>query len=179
MNAAIKSQPRHSERGNAGLIAIIFIGFATLTIMTLMAANGQRETRNLEKANSKLREKWQARSALNILAGVVARDAPAQMDNDVQWAQSECGVNPDLPLFDGEEVSLSHAAVVFSFSNRKCNRENEAPPTSIFGTLGHWREARIPLFQETGQTTFGLDRDKAKVLQMDELYRRTVRMLAL
>lgn len=162
-----------NQRGNAGLLAIIVLGFAALTVLGVMTANSMRESRNLDKSRSKLHEKWQARSGMNILANVVAKDVPAQMNSDVQWAKSNCGVNVSLPIFDPDNLQgTSSPAVTFSNANLTCS--NAPSPTSIFGRFSQWSEKRKAVFEATGVSRFALDSNNIKIIQLDEIYRRTL-----
>ena len=162
-----------NQQGNAGFLAIIVLGFAALTVLGMMTANSMRESRNLDKSRSKLHEKWQSRSGMNILANIIAKDAPAQMNSDVQWAKNQCGVNVSLPIFDADTLqNASSPAVTFSNSSLQCT--NATSPTSVFGRFTNWSEGRKSVFESTGRTRFALDADKTKIIQLDEIYRRTL-----
>lgn len=167
---------RHSERGNAGLVAMIFIAFATLTVLTLMASNSFRESRNLDKSRSKLHEKMQALSGVNTLAQIVAKDAPKQMNDDVRQARRECNLEISMPIFDNDDVrGESVPAVVFRGTEMTCAGSSlAASPTSIFGLFANWRDARVPMFEATGREQFSLNAENIRIVQLDEIYRRSL-----
>lgn len=170
------SKKYKSQAGNAGLLAMIFLAFGALTVLTVMTANSIRESRNLDKSRSKLHEKWQARSAVNTLAQIVARDASNQLQSDVQWARENCSVELSTPTFDAEDVTASSPAVAFSGSEMSCasGLSSSGSTTSVFGSVANWSQGRIPLFEETGRERFQLDGENTKVVEINEIYRRTL-----
>lgn len=174
INNCSGSLKRARERGSVGLVAMIFLGLAALTIMTLMASGSFRDLRSLENSYTKLNEKWRARSEVNILAAVVLKDAPAQLDADVKFGRDNCNVDMVLPIFDPEGLPAGTSDPAITFNGTTPNCANPPAATSIFGTFEAWRDARIAVFKTTAVNTFNLDADKINIVEIKEIYRRTV-----
>lgn len=177
-------QSRAGERGSAALIVMIFMAFAALTVLTYTASNNLRQTRNLDNSRSKIHEKWNARSEANVLAQIIAKDAPTQIDADVRLARSQCHAGISLPIFDaavgaaggaaGGESEGSSPAAAFEDGSLTCRKSEGLAYTSLFGNFSNWRDARIPLFETTGHQNFSLNAENVKIVQLDEIYRRTL-----
>ncbi|MCY7375278.1 MAG: hypothetical protein LH472_04820 [Pyrinomonadaceae bacterium] len=170
-------QIKQSECGNAALVAMVILGTIALTTLTLLASSTFRNTRNLDKGFLKVTEKWEARSQVNMLAAVISKDAPAQLETDVRFARETCNADLNLPIFDSDsliESPISSPAVIFDGATAQCVGA-ALPATSIFGKFDNWRDARLPVFKQTGINRFNLSIDKVNIIEMTEIYRRRVR----
>jgi len=165
---------RHSERGNVALVIMIFLALSALTVMTLMAAGSFRDSRNLDKSYQKLNEKWAARSEVNKMASVIVKDAPAQLDTDVRQARSNCNLNLNLPVFDGDNPAAGHSSPAVSFNGEILQCTSAPAPTSIFGEFANWRNARLTVFKRTAVSTFNLDSQRISIVELSESYRRSI-----
>lgn len=176
MKNKIPKNFKHSERGNAALVAMVILGTIALTTLTLLASSTFRNTRNLDKGFLKVTEKWEARSQVNMLAAIISKDAPAQLETDVRFARERCSADFNLPIFDSDDPSgspVSIPAVTFGDTTPQCASLTPSA-TSIFGKFDNWRDARLAVFKQTGVDRFNLNIDKVNIIEMTEIYRRKV-----
>lgn len=164
-------QRRAGERGNISLVAVLFLGFITVTALGVTYLKHYSEGRNIDNSITGTVEKWAARADANILTQIVSRDASQQFLIDLQKARTDCGASSNLKLFDDVNAGSSSPAATFNEMALKC--ENQPNPSSVFGTVGAWISARKPLFEKTGRDLFNLNAEKVGIIEMQEIYRRS------
>jgi hypothetical protein len=171
-----KKISRIREQGAAALVAIIFIGFAALTILVATAAQSRKNLRGVDQYRNKLDEKWDARSNANMLAQKVQIDAPKLFKQHLLLARETCRLPESLIIFDeigsgAQSLSqVSRPAAKFESGRLYCTRESE--PTSVFGDVAAWvNDAKVTLLQEAVER-FGFNAATTDIVEMSEIYRR-------
>ena len=168
-----------SETGGAALVAIIFIGFAALTILGISAMQSRKSLRGTDQFRNKLDEKWNARSNANVLSQKVRLDGPKLFKEQLLGARETCDLPAEMLLFDEtgsdgqtdmQEQVPSRPAVVIEDDRLVCT--NDRAPTSVFGKVSNWTEPAKDTLVRQAVQRFNLDPATTNIVEMNEIYRR-------
>ena len=162
----------NNQEGNAFVILVVFIALAAMTILAVASSSSFGRLTNLSKSQSLLAEKWEARSAANILGQVVKVLAPKKFDEDTESARQKCSAPIEMPLFDKQSDSVSNPFVSFNDSG-ELTCQNSSAATSVFGVFGNWSKARIPVLKNEAVALFGIDGKTTDIVEFQELFRRS------
>lgn len=157
------------------VIVLIFILFGLVVVGMTSAMRTDRSTENLAV---KQKEKWAAKSALNVVKRIVEVRLPERYQADLMTAQNclERNERP-LPAFDGQDLPAENSVpVLVTEANGEsyCNRTsgiNAEPFTSMLGNSNNWSSNRVPIWLAEANG-FGYDSSQINVARISEIVRR-------
>ncbi|HLM60727.1 MAG TPA: hypothetical protein VK308_07985, partial [Pyrinomonadaceae bacterium] len=163
------SGKRAGERGGASVIVIFLMLFAT-AVATSSVVNRYRETRSREASQTRLRENWEAKSAVAVLDRVIKNRLPAQNLRDLEFAVNDCDADPGLAAFDAQNVPLENSRPVATVGGTPSCTESVSN-TSLLGNINSYLLIRQAYLQSE-VAAFGYSQDQVRITTLEESVRR-------
>lgn len=132
-----------SQKGSTS-VALLLVFVVVLAIASVTFQRSMRVSHSNENVKVKQTEKWQARSAMNVLQQVLRLKLPEIYNDDLSAARA-LGEGRRLPAFDAEDVRESKPLVVINTIRGGTIERSEFPVdecTSYFGKVNTWANAR-------------------------------------
>lgn len=172
------SSPRRDRSGERGAAMIAVLVLFALVMVAGVGASQMRVTamRGQEQQQTKIREKWQARSAASNVAASLRVELPKQYERDLQQARG-WGRGVSLPSFDLETLSAEESHPFARVNVQTGVLERTVTPassaTSLLGQSSEWATARARMAEQYA-AQHGYSSEVVKVFAVREIYRRSI-----
>lgn len=162
---------RARQRGGVSVV-VIFLLLFVVVVASSSVINRYRETSARETSQVRLRENWDAKSAVAVFDRIIQNRLPAQNLRDLDYALGACQGDARLEAFDRQEIQLEDSLPVAHVGDTlSCTDHQYGVATSLLGNLNAYLEARRDYLQAE-VLALGYTSDNVRIGALEETVRR-------